>query len=812
MTPAGRPRSLLASVALLSAAAIAYEILLLRVLSIVHWHHFAWMIISLALLGYGASGTAIAVQRERLERHFRPAFAAAALACSVAMPGCLWLAQRVPFNAEEILWDPLQFLWLAVIYLVFMLPFLCAALGIGLAFTCRSQWIGRIYFADLVGAGVGAGLAVGALVLASPPAAIAGFALLPLAASALVARRAWGPVGTTLRAGWLLALLWLAWAGLPALRPSEFKPLSEALQVVGAHAVAERSGPLASLTVVASPEVPFRHAPGLSLNATALPPPQLAVFADGDAAGVVDAAAGRPQALAYLGDLTAALPYRLLNRPRVLALGSGAGQEVLLALHGGARQVDAVELNPQLANLLSGELASWSGNPWADPRVRLHVAEARGFVARHRGPWDLVQISLSEGSALSPAYPLTVEAMTLYLRRLAPGGLLAITRWEQVPPRDSLKLAATLIEALRRLGVSEPGRGLVAIRGLTTVTLLARNGEFGPRDLEQLRAFTAARSFDTAWYPGMPAGEANRYNRQQRAWLHEGIAALLGADREAYLARYKFDIRPATDDRPWFGDFFTWRALPELLERRARGGAGLVEWGYLVLLATLAQALIVGALLILGPLALVRRRGGVAAPAGAGAYFLLLGCAFLFVEMAFIQKFTLLLAHPLYAVAVALASFLVFAGLGSGASAGLAERVGGWPRAVRFAVTGIVGLALLYLFLLPFLSERVMGLPDPVRILVAVTLTAPLAFLMGMPFPLGLAGLARAAPAFVPWAWGLNGFASVVSAALATLLAVEFGFSAVLLAALALYAAAAVLASKSGFSRPSRAATAPSRR
>jgi hypothetical protein len=175
-------------------------------------------------------------------------------------------------------------------------------------------------------------------------------------------------------------------------------------------------------------------------------------------------------------------------------------------------------------------------------------------------------------------------------------------------------------------------------------------------------------------------------------------------------------------------------------------------------------------------------------------YFFLLGLAFLFVEIAFIQKFILFLAHPLYAVAVVLAGFLVFAGLGSASSPWLAHRLRGGARAaVPLAVGLLAVIVLLYLALLPHLFGRLIGSGDAVRIGASLALIAPLAFCMGMPFPLGLRRLAAEAPDFIPWAWALNGYASVVSAALATLLAMELGFNAVLLAALACYGVAAAL-------------------
>jgi len=800
---------LLTAVFLVSASAIAYEILLMRVLSIVQWHHFAWMIISLALLGYGASGSAIALARKWLEPRFETAFALCALVFGVAMIACLWLGQRVPFNALEIIWEPRQLLYLAELYLLFMVPFFLAASCIGMAFTWGRDAVDRIYFFDLVGAGIGAALLVAALFLWQPQRVVVGLAALALAASVLAGRSSPSRRGLAVVQGaWLLCLLYAAPADRIGLQMSEFKGLSQALEVVGARKLAERSGPLGLLTVVESPRVPFRHAPGLSFNTRHLPPDQLAVFTDGDGMSVITSFNGDPASLGYLGDVTSALPYRLLERPRVLVLGAGAGADVLLALHNGAAAVEAVELNPQMAALVREDFADYAGRLYERERISLRLAEARGFVARDAGRYDLVQVALLDSfavsgsgvQALGESYLYTVEAVGQYLTRLEPGGLLAITRWLNVPPKDGLKLAATVIEALRRAGVGDPGRRLAAIRNWNTLTLLVRNGEFGQAEIAAMREFARQRSFDTVWYPGMPATEANRFNRLDRPWLYEGFRALLGSGREAYLRDYKFGIAPATDQRPYFFNFFKWRVLPELWSMRARGGGGLVEWGYLVLIGTLVQAVLAGAVLILLPL-LAGRRGWPAGTGGRmGSYFFLLGLAFLFVEMAFIQKFILFLSHPLYSVAVVLAGFLVFAGLGSISSGRVAARLGRGPTfAVQAAVAGIAAIVLLYLLILPPLFDRFMGLPDATRAGISLGLIAPLAFCMGMPFPLGLGRLARQAPAFIPWAWGLNGFASVISAALATLVAIELGFTVVLLAALALYLAAAlVFASRAG--------------
>ncbi len=791
---------------LVASAAIAYEILLVRMLSIIQWHHFAYMIISLALLGYGTSGTVLALARPWLSARFGAAFVASAALFALAMIGCFALAQRIPFNALEIVWDARQLLYLLLLYLVFFVPFLFAASCTGLAFVRYGSLINRIYLADLLGAGTGALAIVLALSIARPEACLKLLALLAALAGLIASgdralRLPRAPALGALLA--LVALLILVPASVLQPVVSPYKGLPQMLQVMGARVLEERSNALALLTVVASPRVPLRHAPGLSLMSEHEPPAQLAVFSDGDAPSVITRYSGERAPLAYLDDTTAALPYHLRERPRVLVLGAGGGADVLLARYHGARAIDAVELNPAMVELVRDAYADFAGGLYGAPGVSVHLAEARGFVGRGTQRYELIHIGLLDSfaaastgvQALGESYLYTVEALTEYVRHLAPGGVLAITRWLKLPPRDTLKLVATARAALERLGVEEPGARLALIRGWQTATLLVRNGPFEAVELERLRAFCRARGFDAAYYPGMAREEANRFNLLPAPYLYDGARALLGPQAERFLARYKFYIAPATDDRPYFFRFFKWASARELLALRAHGAAALIEWGYPILIATILQALVVGALLILAPLLLVRQRLAVRAQARDALYFLALGAAFMFIEIAFIQKFVLFLSHPLYAVAVVLAGFLVFAGLGSGYSERLARRLrspGVSP--ITLAVAGIIAIAGVYLLALSVLQPWLVALPDAARIAFALALIAPLAFCMGMPFPLGLARIAAAAAPFVPWAWGLNGFASVLSAALASLLAVHFGFTAVVLAALALYALAAAMA------------------
>ena len=795
------------AVALISAAALAYEILLMRLLSIILWHHFAYMIISLALLGYGASGAVLSLAQGALQRRFAPLFSAAAAAFGLSAIVCFALAQRVPFNPLEILWDPRQPAYLLAVYLLLLLPFLCAGACVCMALSRFRGMVPRIYSFDIIGAGAGSLGVVALLFVLTPADTLKLIGALGWIAAAV----AWLECGSPKR--WPAALL-MALAGLSLLLPSAwvepamspYKELSQTLRIPEARVVEQTSSPLGLVSVVESPRIALRHAPGLSLNATAEPPPQLGVFVDGEGLNALTRFDTRRDSLAYLDQLTSALPYHLLRQPRVLVLGAGAGADVLQAHFHGASRIDAVELNPQVVDLVRRRFADYSGGIYSTI-AHVRVAEARGFVAASEERYDLIQVALLDSFsassaglyALSENYLYTVEAVQDDLRHLRSGGLLAFTRWVTLPPRDALKLFAAAVVALERSGVADPGSQLALVRSWKTVTLLVKNGAFSHADIAAIKAFCAARSFDVAFYPGMQAEEANRYNVVEAPDLFDGATALLGAGREEFLRSYKFHVVPATDDKPHFFHFFKWRALPELISLKGQGGLPLLEWGYPVLVATLVQSVAASGLLIALPLAWVSRVGArhrkplrrAASRGRVLVYFLALGFAFMFIEIAFIQKFVLFLSHPLYAVAVVLFAFLLFAGVGSRASRRLAEG----PRTLRNPVAAvalaIAVSAALCLILLPWLFQHAMGLPDAARILISAALIAPLAFFMGMPFPLGLARVEATDARLIAWAWGINGCASVTGAVLATLLAIHVGFAAVVVAALVLYGVAA---------------------
>ncbi len=793
MATTDRPgRLFLLSLSLISAAALSYEILLMRLLSIVQWHHFAYMIISLALLGYGASGTFLTLAARWLADRLATAYFINAAGFAFTSLGCFVLAQRQPFNPFEMLWDTTQWLHLLAIYLLLAVPFFCAANCVGLSFRRFDRQVHRVYAADLIGAGTGAVGIVFVLSTLSPEQSLRLIVVLGSIAAGLSAFTASAHVSRWAAAGVVILACALAF-GAPAswtrLHLSPYKGLSQAQAVLGTRVLSEHNGPMGRLSVAANDSIPFRIAPGISLSSRSEIPPQLAVFGDGDGASAINRFDGDMADAAYLAELSSALPYYLSERPRVLVVGAGGGSDVLQALYFNARHIDAVEINPQMAELMQRDYADYSGGLFRRDDVTLHIDDARHYIAGTTQRYDLMQLALVDSFAASSAgvqalnetYLYTVEALREYLVHLTPQGMVAITRWMTLPPRDSLKLFATALDALAQSGVAEPAQHLALVRSWKTVTLLISKTPLSAERIAKLREFCRARSFDVAYFPGIVENEVNTYNVLDAPHYYQGAMALISEHRAQFIDRYKFNITPPTDDKPYFFHFFKWSALQDLLTLRQQGGLPMLEWGYLIVLATLTQAVAASVLLILLPLWSLR---GAASSRGqrprVAIYFAALGLAYLFIEIAFIQKFVLFLGHPVYSVAATICAFLIFSGLGSAASAGFSALVSAKGRdPIRTACIAVAAVLSIYVAALSPILNLLLWLPDAVKFVAALALIAPLAFCMGMPFPLGLGRVTVHAPQLMPWAWGINGCASVISAVLAVLLAVHLGFTAV---------------------------------
>jgi hypothetical protein len=367
-------RTPLLSIALVSAAALAYEVLLIRLLSIVQWHHFASVIISLALLGLGASGAVLTLARPWLLARFERAYVTSLAGFGATSLACYALAQRVPVNGAELLWDARQPWLMLCVYLLLAVPFGFAGCALGLALTRYRMRIASVYGADLLGAGVGGAAMLGLLYLVFPGTAVQAVAAVGLAAAAVASvelrMASW-------RLGALSALAALTVFGLPSSwsKPviTPYKGLPLALEARGAQVVKERSSPLGLVSVVENSTVPFRGAPGLSLRAFGEPPEQLGIFIDGEGPDVINRFpfTGADD---FLTKTTSALPYVLRPPERVLLLGLGGGTDVLRAQRFGATRIEAVELDSQRIALLARDFRDFSGALLDGPDREIHLA------------------------------------------------------------------------------------------------------------------------------------------------------------------------------------------------------------------------------------------------------------------------------------------------------------------------------------------------------------------------------------------------------------------------------------------------------
>ena len=782
----------------ISAAVLGLELVLVRALSIGHWHHFSYLVISTALLGFGAGGTFVTVGSKLLVRHYAKWLWCFACLLALAVPFVFWVCQKVPLDELQLIWDRRQILYLFGYYLLFFIPFFCAGVSIALAFTICADKAHRLYFYNMTGSGLGAAAAVALMYGNSPQhlllviSAVAFFAALILAFA--ISRR-W-VVGTLVCAAiYLLAFSPLGPFELE-IEVSENKLLVYYSALPEAETITVRYSPLGRLDCVQAPAI--RYFPGLSVAYQGRLPQQMLIISDADGISAINH-------FEHLSDLdcydhtTSALPYHLQSCPNVCIIGAGGGSDVAQALARGARKVTAVEMNSQIIELVRDKFDDFASGLYRQAEVQIIIAEGRSFLQTTRQLFDIINISLLDSFsasaaglyALNESHLYTIEAIGQALTRLRPGGLLSITRVLKTPPRDSLKMFATVAEALRQRGVTEPAKHIIMIRGWATATIVVSPQPFSDLQIANVRKFAQERCFDLVHLPGIEAKEVNRFHILEEPIYYESARRILSAEFEAFYRNYTYNIRPATDDRPYFFDFFKWEALPHMIRTMPRQWLPFSEWGYLVLGATLLQALCASSLFILLPLFIAKSIKAV----GSGKlptfiFFLLLGLAYMFLEMGFIQKMTLLIGHPVFGVAVTLLGFLVFSGCGSLLSARLFRSP---VRRIHMAVLAIIIIGIAEVILMKFSFNWLVGFSRPGRILLGLAITAPPAFFMGVPFPTALKWLHTTGKPLVPWAWGVNGFASVIGAVLGTFLAISVGFTTLTLIALACYLLAAII-------------------
>ena len=492
---------------------------------------------------------------------------------------------------------------------------------------------------------------------------------------------------------------------------------------------------------------------------------------------------GDPATLRGLGETVyaAAYPASLVPRPRVLVVGVGGGMDVLTALRFDAASVTGVEVNRATLEILGRTYREHFRGWVEDPRVRLVHEEGRHFLASRKDLYDVIQlsgvdsVSGTPGAAhvFSESYLYTAEALDLYLSRLAPEGVLNVMRPESTPPREMLRLLATVVESLRRRGIERPAEHVMVLvdRRGTFVAVLAQPRPFAGEQVRRVAAWAGSNpTLALAAAPGVAPYGPSAY------------AALLAAptprDLEVALRRYPWDVRPVTDDRPFFFRTSRWSHLWP--RTGVETGAPIMELGLLTLLGISAAAALV---LVYVPLRGLRRQRGTGV-ARLVVFFGSLGLGYMAIEMALIQKFGLLLGHPNLALSVVLAALLLATGVGSLLSAFVVRALGGSLRFVSYALAFVLLAELLLVF--PRLSLW-MALPLAGRVGLVAALVAPIGLLLGTYFPTGLERLKQVSPELVPWAWGLNGMASVVAPILAVALSMTAGITALFLAAVPVY-------------------------
>jgi len=799
--------ALYGGVFLLAAGTLLFEITLTRIFSIAQWYHFAFMAVGLALLGSGASGSLLTLLRDRgALRAAAPspgdstpanwALVLCALLLGLTALGGYAVCNLLPFDSFRLAWERVQLLYLAGYYLVLTLPFLWSGLAFALLLAQAPERIGRLYFANLSGSGLGALAAIGALSRFSSEGGVVVAALLGLGAA-----MAFGLAASRNRPQWRIALivtlslcaglLMCPWPFLPV-RMSPYKPLPQMLRVPDARLEGTWWNASSRVDVVASSAI--RSAPGLSLEYLQPLPPQKGLTIDGDNLQPLTQV---PHAEADFVDyLPTALAYQLVDRPRVLIIEPGGGMDVLAALHHGAERVVAVESNPLILRLMRGSYDEAVAGLYRQPQVELHLVQGRSYLRATTERFDLVQFSLAEGYravswgaySLSENYLYTVGAVADAYRRLTPKGFVLLSRWLQLPPSEETRAWALTVAALERAGVPHPEDHLVALRSFQTVLILAKRSPLTEVELATVRHFAKEMSCDLVYLPGITPPEANQYNVLAQPEYYRAFAAILSPEeRERFHREHLFEVRPTTDDRPFFFHYFKLAQVPVILASLGKAWQPFGGGGYLVLLVLLALVLVASALLILLPLLLRPKAGRVTVSGGMWAralvYFAALGLAYLLVEIPLLQYFILLVDQPTYAFALVLCALLVASGVGSL----LGERI---------RASGLVWLlgpvVLLYALFLRQLPPLLLGWPLAWRVGASSVLLAPVGVLMGFPFPAGIRHLGRIAPQAIPWAWAVNGCASVVSSILAAMLSVSFGFSWVLALAAAFYVLAAV--------------------
>ncbi len=785
-----RPPRRAAALAFLAAGATLFlQVLVHRMVSAKLLNNYAFLVISLTMLGFALSGVVLTRALAAFLRSWRDAlslsavgFVLSTLAVSVTFyrmnAGDQFNATFAAFLAESLRWLPAA--------LAFALPFAFSGLILGALLSDPELAAPRIYAFDLAGSAGGAIAVIPAIryLGVEASALLACAALLGGTVALAPPRRA----GTRLAV--LAAFLALGATGLARDRVYAMEPRKGSMLALG-RTLGPPFGveyvqwdPVARIEVSRIPgaDPATMQYPALIGDDRAFLERFRRVLTQNDYAFtfMVDWD-GRPESLKGIERTIYAAAYEASSvpAPRVLVVGVGGGFDVLTAFRYGAREVTGVEINGATLDIVTRVYGDYCRAWSRHPRVRLVEDEGRHHLAAHPDRYDVLQLSGVDSYSGTPgaahvfseSYLYTAEAFDLYLSRLTDDGILTVMRLEYTPPREMLRALVTAVDSLRRAGIATPAAHiqLVTSRAGNLTALLVKKRPFTPEETRRLGVWAdASPYFAVSAAPELNARREGMY----QLFLDLKDAAL----ERAFVAAYPVDISPATDDRPFFFKYSSWRDL-----RPGAMAAPVMESSLLLLGAAISLTALVCIYL---PLRFLVGRGVRLPTRGRyGLFFAAIGIGYFALEIAFLQRFGLFLGHPNYALSVVLAALLVTSGVGALASG----RLPGGEVSVRYASYAASLLLLAERgFALPLLP-RLATLPFGARALVVFLLVAPIGFLLGTFLPSGIERLKADAPALVPWAWGVNGIFSVLAPVLAVGFSATWGIDALLLAAIPVY-------------------------
>jgi len=781
--------ALLIAIALTSFSALLLELALTRLFSVALFYHFAFLAISVALLGLGAGGVFAYLRRSWLTRFAtRPLAATLCTINAGAIFVALEIVLHVPVSLDLSRWN---FFRLTALYLSSAVPFFFTGLIFSLVFARETHHVTRLYGADLMGGALACLAAVPLLNWMGGPNAIL-FSALAMAGAAMVWNR-----GAPAQLEPALSL--------PKGRPSLHNLLpGSAAAVLIVLILLNHSGRLFDVIYAKGmfrdrSWVEFAKWNAISRVEVDRQGDANAVVIDADASTYIMNTDPHHWGAGWEKDLMSAPP-ALANvlRPRgtFAIIGPGGGVDVLRAVANGSPSVTGIEINPIIADTVMRErYADYAYHLYELPEVHIHVTDGRSFIRNSHEQYDVIQMTLVDtwASTAAGAFALsenslyTADAFREYFQHLKSDGMIAITRWEFRQPREALRVVSVAMEALHQLGVANPAQNfMVASQGELDedgipVVVLAKKTRFTPAEEDAVAQHIERNDeLHPLYLPSDPG--------------QNPFSALIARnDPWAFAREYPYNVAPVNDNAPFF--FFTLKTEQILNEESLQQG---IDWKVNLGVVVLGMVLVISLAAVLAFLVLpmLFGAGGPSRRRLSLLYFIAVGLGYILVEIAFIQRFVLFLGHPTYALTVVI--FLLL--LASGAGSLLSRRWLREPARVSLPLVLIVAALCIYVFVLPSALTAMVGLPFVLKLAVSGLLLIPLGVAMGMPFPTGLRALASSAEPTaaatgnaVEWAWAMNAASSVFGSVLAMVIAIHWGLTITLATGAATYLAAAAL-------------------